>query len=127
MVPLVRVKYPGVGPDLKERVAIAREAADQYFEKSRNDLIANQKRLPLLSWYDRYLVVVSYYFKSFFSSVANRFFDLSYGLSQLVVARWWEPPNLDESDNELNDGEQLLLESSMAYNVHRRSKILLIS
>ena len=105
MVPLVWVKYPGVGPTLKERVAVAREAADQYFEKSSDDLKEKQKRLPQLGWYDRYLVVVSYYFKSFFSSVANRFFDLSYGLSQLVAARWWGPPNLDESDNRMDFGQ----------------------
>jgi hypothetical protein len=105
VVPFVRVKHPGVGPNLKERVAIAREAADQYFEKSNEDLIRKQKRLPLLSWYDRYLVVVSYYFKSFFSSVANRSFDLSYGISQLAAARWVQPPDLDESDNRMDFGQ----------------------
>lgn len=50
VVPFVQVKYPGIGPNHKERVAIAREAADQYFEKSNNDLIAKRKRLLLLSW-----------------------------------------------------------------------------
>lgn len=50
-------------------------------------------------------MVVSYYFESFFSSVANHFFDISYGLSQLIVARWVEPPNLDESDNRMDFGQ----------------------
>lgn len=105
LAPLVQVKHPEIRPNLKERVAIVREAADQYFEESNKDLIAKRKRLPLLGWYDRYLVVMSYYFKSFFSSVANRFFDLSYGISQLAAARWVQAPDLDESDNRMDFGQ----------------------
>lgn len=105
LAPLVRVKHPEIRPNLKERVAIVREAADQYFEESNKDLIAKRKRLPLLGWYDRYLVVMSYYFKSFFSSVANRFFDLSYGISQFATARWVQAPNLDKSDNRMDFGQ----------------------
>lgn len=60
---------------------IAREAANQHFEKSKIDMLAKRDMLPRLSFPRRYLVILSFYSDSFLSSIGSRFFDLSYGLS----------------------------------------------
>lgn len=81
IVSFMRFTRRRYGSNYKDRVVIAREAANQHFEKSKNDMLAKRDMLPRLSFPRRYLVILSFYSDSFLSSIGSRFFDLSYGIS----------------------------------------------
>lgn len=105
IVPFMQIRRRKYGSRFQDRVRSAREAADRHFEKSRKDMLAQKEKLPQLSLPRRYLVILSFYSDSFVSSIGNRFFDLSYGISLLVQARWVSPPDLDQSDNRMDFGQ----------------------
>ena len=105
LVLFMQIKHRKIGSDAKDRFMIARGAADEYFEKSRDDMASKKKTLSQFSLSHRSWMVLLVYFDSFLSSIANRFFDLSYGISQLYEARFANPPDLDESDNRMDFGQ----------------------